>query len=251
MIKKFTSLFFCLLLLGSLCMVSAAEPTITDELGNLDKPVDKSDGWQLDASLTLIGSWINKMGNNDVQYVTYKMDNIKDFTLTIVSYVSEMSRPKSDVKIYLSKDGSDWNEIKFSVSKATEVSAEWSTYEITPSKSIGDGISYVKFELQVLSIASVANCYVTGFKKVELFNTVQEAAPTVSSEPAVSRPTTGQITPSKAPATAQTASATAQKYVSAKSGSNTLIWVVVGGFLLLIAVNVTGYVLVLKKKKAE
>lgn len=48
-------------------------------------------------------------------------------------------------------------------------------FEAVPTKVLPEGTKYIKFELQVLNIEDLGNCFVTGFQKVELFTEIDDS----------------------------------------------------------------------------
>lgn len=153
---------------------NAVEPIFTDNLDDLSNTFEYSDGWQTDKTIKTIGSMLNKNANNDIQYITYKCDGVKSFKLYVTSFISDVSIPKADVYAYVSADNVEWSQIKVAFVKPKTVAQGWRLFEAIPVNTLPEGTNYVKFELQVLNIDDLANCFVTGFQKVELFTQADE-----------------------------------------------------------------------------
>ena len=136
---------------------------------------ESSDGWQVDKTIRTIGSMLNKNANNDIQYITYKCDDLKSFKLYVTSFISDISIPKADVCAYVSSDNVEWTQIKVAFVKPKTVAQGWRLFEAVPTKVLPEGTKYIKFELQVLNIEDLGNCFVTGFQKVELFNEIYDS----------------------------------------------------------------------------
>lgn len=248
--KKSLSIVLVLLLLAFGFSAMAEGANITDNFNDLNTAFDKSAGWQVDKSDAAVGSMINKCGNNEIQYVTYKLDNIRDFKLDILSFVSDMSMPKADVKIYLSKDNVAWEQIKFTLDKPERVSQSWRVFAARPANPIPEGYSYIKFELQELGIDELPNCFVTAFRSVE----VSSKAPVTTETPTVSAETTTEATQEKTDATVEpTVSAGTVEPASPTSPEGTtndsspVIWIVFGVVAVLIVGGVTAFVVYKKK----
>lgn len=154
--------------------------SIHDDLADWSKVFDKSGGWQLDASDKSLGTVINKMGNNDVQYITYKLNNIGSFSFTACSF-SSFSDVKKDFKVYVSADNKTWKEVAVTAVKG-KTTGSWTMYTLS-AENIADGMNYLKIELQALEIDETANCFVTGIDRVDVY----------SSKKLGSNPATGEV----------------------------------------------------------
>ena len=83
--------------------------------------------------------------------------------------------PKADVCAYVSSDNVEWTQIKVAFVKPKTVAQGWRLFEAVPTKVLPEGTKYIKFELQVLNIEDLGNCFVTGFQKVELFTEIDDS----------------------------------------------------------------------------
>lgn len=175
--KKRIAILFSVLICFTLFSLTAnaAEPVFTDNLDDLKYTYESSDGWQVDKTIRTIGSMLNKNANNDIQYITYKCDDLKSFKLYVTSFISDISIPKADVCAYVSSDNVEWTQIKVAFVKPKTVAQGWRLFEAVPTKVLPEGTKYIKFELQVLNIEDLGNCFVTGFQKVELFNEIDDS----------------------------------------------------------------------------
>ena len=175
--KKRIAIIFSVLICFTLFSLTAnaAEPVFTDNLDDLKYTYESSDGWQVDKTIRTIGSMLNKNANNDIQYITYKCDDLKSFKLYVTSFISDISIPKADVCAYVSSDNVEWTQIKVAFVKPKTVAQGWRLFEAVPTKVLPEGTKYIKFELQVLNIEDLGNCFVTGFQKVELFNEIDDS----------------------------------------------------------------------------
>lgn len=175
--KKRIAIIFSVLICFTLFSLTAnaTEPVFTDDLDDLKYTYESSDGWQVDKTIRTIGSMLNKNANNDIQYITYKCDDLKSFKLYVTSFISDISIPKADVCAYVSSDNVEWTQIKVAFVKPKTVAQGWRLFEAVPTKVLPEGTKYIKFELQVLNIEDLGNCFVTGFQKVELFNEIDDS----------------------------------------------------------------------------
>lgn len=175
--KKRIAIIFSVLICFTLFSLTAnaTEPVFTDNLDDLKYTYESSDGWQVDKTIRTIGSMLNKNANNDIQYITYKCDDLKSFKLYVTSFISDISIPKADVCAYVSSDNVEWTQIKVAFVKPKTVAQGWRLFEAVPTKVLPEGTKYIKFELQVLNIEDLGNCFVTGFQKVELFTEIDDS----------------------------------------------------------------------------
>ena len=175
--KKRIAIIFSVLICFTLFSLTAnaTEPVFTDNLDDLKYTYDSSDAWQVDKTRSTIGRMLNKNANNDIQYITYKCDDLKSFKLYVTSFISDISIPKADVCAYVSSDNVEWTQIKVAFVKPKTVAQGWRLFEAVPTKVLPEGTKYIKFELQVLNIEDLGNCFVTGFQKVELFTEIDDS----------------------------------------------------------------------------
>ena len=146
--KKRIAIIFSVLICFTLFSLTAnaTEPVFTDNLDDLKYTYESSDGWQVDKTIRTIGSMLNKNANNDIQYITYKCDDLKSFKLYVTSFISDISIPKADVCAYVSSDNVEWTQIKVAFVKPKTVAQGWRLFEA-----------------------------VTGFQKVELFTEIDDS----------------------------------------------------------------------------
>lgn len=188
--KVFTMLISVVFLFSCILAVevtaNAEEVTVVDELENFDKVSSKSDGWQVDPNDEEAGAMINKTGNNEVQYIAYKLNEISDFKLDILCFnlglESDMCRPEEDIKVYISVDEFDWTEIEYKVSEPIKSNDRWTIYQLTPKTEVPKGNAFIKFELQKLNITDNASCYYTSITKAEISGTSVSEESVVSAE---------------------------------------------------------------------
>ena len=151
---------------------------ITDELGDWSKVHQKSSGWQIDASDPALGSVINKAGNNDVQFVVYKLSKVESITVYATQFTS-MSNASEDIAVYISEDGSAWTPVPM----RTERPEEAGSWKIIPlTAAFLQNASMVKIELKALNIDNMANCFVTGIAKVEINQPLPEGLSFIDDE---------------------------------------------------------------------
>jgi|GEM_PF-2463780 len=158
--------------------------TITDELGNWSNVYEKSNGWQFDATIPQFNTVINKAGNNDVQYITYKVNGVQGFRITGYQW-NVMSDFAADIKAYVSDDNGindAWQEVNLAATAPVHTGIE-NFSEVTLSAAYIEGApTYLKIEMQELDINDVINCWVTSIERVEI-DTVNVAAKDTITDP--------------------------------------------------------------------
>ena len=172
--KKYLSLILAVALLATLCIpVSAAQTgTFVDEIpadsANFKPEViefssvgeDPNNSHKIaveanpDLGETLLLKTAAPRDAKHTEYIVYKMnDNIGGFKLDVVCCAG-LGNPKEDITVFISKDGSAWNEVSTQATKYTYNEdiyinfdkAYWHQSTITNKKTIKAGYKYIKIQ---------------------------------------------------------------------------------------------------------
>ena len=141
---------------------------ISDGLENFMNVYKRSEGIQVDSSKPELGYWVNKVANNDPQYLIYRVNSIGVVQIN-VPYLTNYPELTDAIKAYWSSDNETWEEITLSTGKPTEVGSGWS-YTFKEARKLSYGKGYLKVELGEIvfnnDIDAVAKCYAVGVSAV-------------------------------------------------------------------------------------
>ena len=172
--KKYLSLLLAVALLATLCIPASAAQTGTfvDEIpadsANFKPEViefssvgeDPANSHKIavennpDIGETLLLKTAAPRDAKHTEYIVYKMnDNIGGFKLDVMCCAG-LGNPKEDITVFISKDGSAWNEISTQATKYTYDEdiyinfdkAYWHKSTITNKKTIKAGYKYIKIQ---------------------------------------------------------------------------------------------------------
>lgn len=122
---------------------------ISDKFDNFEKIFDRTDLWQLDKTNKELGNQLNKLSNNEVLFITYKLNGLKSFAIKANSF-KVMSDVKKDIKVYVSSDNKNWKPVNLKYLDGKTV-GDW-TQKYLYAENIANDINYLKIEMQKLDI---------------------------------------------------------------------------------------------------
>ena len=123
------------------------------------------------------------------EYIVYKMDkNICGFKLDVVCCAG-LGNPLEDITVFLSKNGTDWNEVSTQATKYVYNEdiyinfdkAYWHNSTLTNKKKIGTGYKYIKIQLNGCTEANDVPWNIA-IDTVTVYMGSNEPAPTISAE---------------------------------------------------------------------
>lgn len=123
------------------------------------------------------------------EYIVYKMDkNICGFKLDVVCCAG-LGNPLEDITVYISKNGTDWNEVSTQATKYVYNEdiyinfdkAYWHNSTVTNKKKIGTGYKYIKIQLNGCTEANDVPWNVA-IDTITVYMGSNEPAPTISAE---------------------------------------------------------------------
>lgn len=121
------------------------------------------------------------------EYIVYKMDkNICGFKLDVVCCAG-LGNPLEDITVFLSKNGTDWNEVSTQATKYVYNEdiylnfdkAYWHNSTVTNKKKIGTGYKYIKIQLNGCNEADDVPWNVA-IDTITVYMGSNEPAPTIS-----------------------------------------------------------------------
>lgn len=119
---------------------------------------EKSDGWQKEYNKEVEKSLYSRNNNDQDVSITWKVDGyIRDFALDILS-VNGGGNPTEELEIYVSKDGTTWEKLRWVMSEPIPDpgTAYWNDITITNNKCIGGDYSYLKVVMKPFAFAGWA-----------------------------------------------------------------------------------------------
>ena len=143
---------------------------ISDKFDNFEKIFDRTDLWQLDKTNKELGNQLNKLSNNEVLFITYKLNGLKSFAIKANSF-KVMSDVKKDIKVYVSSDNKNWKPVNLKYLYGKTI-GDW-TQKYLYAENIANDINYLKIEMQKLDIDAIANCFVTSLASVDISKNVK------------------------------------------------------------------------------
>ena len=119
---------------------------------------EKPSGWQKEYNKEVEKSLYSRNNNDKDVYIIWKVDGyIRDFALDIMS-VHDGGMPVDEIEIYVSKDGTTWEKLRWDMSEPVPDpgTAYWDDITITNHKVIGGDYSYLKVVFKPFAFAGWA-----------------------------------------------------------------------------------------------